>query len=430
MFPISEFGLENKNFEHMRAEVAIRIGCYCLGIGEYEPNINGLNAGKLVGEYVSDNHPSSNHHNGYSPRKNNVVRDLTEVERQQALEAGKAAELIGFDAYIANLGPLSDDNILTKSEIVSTRLMLTAKYRNNYKTYPRAGVYVEGFATVRQLLPKYFTFLGLNNMSIAKMVSDRTHRKHANWMDVGSRERGKLKDYVEIFEFAKEIYPVLSGGIATVLGADIFKIASFETPKSLFAAAIELQPNTDMIKKLIDYSDQKLGYWLDRMVATKRDVDSQNSVYDPNIWREIVSPLDPNVKTGICSPCVLMFNLPPETMHKIALEIAKSEKKNNVYRVEFRKIIISIAMIESLRRTNKTEIRLEDYVALRYILTGHIDRWAAFKYNIRNATQLIPREADAFRFTQEEFDHIIRESGLVLQHELVAAMQEIGGVPG
>jgi hypothetical protein len=185
-----------------------------------------------------------------------------------------------------------------------------------------------------------------------------------------------------------------------------------------------------MIKKLIDYSDQKLGYWLDRMVATKRDVDSQNSVYDPNIWREIVSPLDPNVKTGICSPCVLMFNLPPETMHKIALEIAKSEKKNNVYRVEFRKIIISIAMIESLRRTNKTEIRLEDYVALRYILTGHIDRWAAFKYNIRNATQLIPREADAFRFTQEEFDHIIRESGLVLQHELVAAMQEIGGVPG
>jgi len=428
IFPLAEFGLKNREKTlNSRREMAISIGTQTLGFGYYEPNIRSdyPNAGKLRAEEVASDGSIEV-----------VYRELTDDEKDKAFEAGKAAELFGFNWYIKTCSHMFDDDVTAKAALTFQRVAISERYRSNYRN-SRAeldGKYRRGISQVGGLLPRPLSYFGVEGISLQRILTRPDLYETADFSRIGDEAGGQIKAYKELWEWSVKMYKAMSIGASTVMGKNILQVGQIKTVKTVVAGVQDLEPDASAVRELATFATKVVTYWLNNVITTEGEMRSTDSSFfgvDESYWKQLKSPIDSSITTSIRTPLMTMFRLQPAEMHQLALQVSKAKNQKEEFTKEFMKRFIKICLIEDLMRSAKDTIDPEDYVTLCWVLTGSVSQWATLKYSIKDQGNPFTSDTgDIFKFTEVDVAHMCLEAGLALPPKVFEGLREAGGISG
>ncbi len=415
LFPLRKYGESPrrdesghivKNLEMYIPHVTIAVGCYQLGLGEYE--------------IIRREHPVGSGTETLGIKFTDaagVVRLLTPEEKEKALAKGKAAMLLGFHTYQANGGPIGDDNVERKSNITAVRLYDTAQYRLNYASTGREGRFNLGY--VKRLNVHPLDYMAANGKSIRRLMADRTHRQHADYKLMGDILHAQV---VEDYSFAEKMYAGYTGGLDDAIdNFDIMKLVTLERPNQFFSLTEYINIDDNGLTALKKFVTQKIGYLVDRNMVIGREDAIRSGYFDDKVWEKIVE-----VKPGewVFSPLPSMLAMTAEDKVKFNEDIKKFGFKSAMI-----KAFLTPMLIETLMRVGRREVEPYWIQGLVYILSGEDPE---SRYAIRNKDNLTAAlstsdEGVAFNYTSPEVYSMIATAAKEVKGGLEVFLSQQGG---
>lgn len=402
----NEAGEIVKNLELYLPHITIAVGCYQLGLGNYE--------------IIRREHPAGSGNEVLGTRFTDsfgTVRELTREERDKAYAKGKAATLLGFHTYQANGGPIGDDNVERKSNITAVRLYDTAQYRLNYASTGREGRFNLGY--VKRLNIHPLDYMAANGKSIRRLMADRAHRQHADYKLMGDILHSQV---VENYNFAEKMYAGYTGGLDDAIDHfDIMKLVTLERPNQFFSLTEYINIDDNALTALKKFVTQKIGYLVDRNMVIGKEDAIRNGYFDDQVWEKVVE-----VKPGewVFSPLPSMLAMSDEDKVKFNADIRKFGFKSAII-----KAFLTPMLVETLMRVGRREVEPYWIQGLVYILSGQ-DPEA--RYAIRNKDNLTSAlstsdEGVAFNYTAEEVYSMIATAAKEVKGGLEVFLSQQGG---
>lgn len=403
------------NIDRWLPQISIQVGCYYLGLGEYDP-INQILTEAATG----------------------AVRPLTPDERDDALKKGRIPTILGFHTYQANGGPIGDDNVSRKSSITAVRLYETAGYRENYASTGREGKFNQRF--YKHLMVNPLDYEAADQTSIRRLAGGmlsreldlaqramlRDQRRVANYEAMSTT---MLHQHEEAYGFAESLYKAMSGGLDDAIqGFNINALVKLEQVKTLLDPTEFLVIDDNMLQSLKRFVSQKIGYYVDRYTFTGTPADFANAgFYDSGSW-QIVATL-PSGK-NVYSPLLTMLNLTTQDRTRIAAMIARPIGEGGGFKNAVTKAILTPMLIETLMTTGTPEIQPYFLQGLKFILAKTEPER---RYRIKDRASLVSALSSAeegilFNYDPEEVDSMFVAAGKVARSWVTVLVESQKGL--